>query len=60
MNKDQLKGRVEESKGKVKEVVGKLFGDNEMKAEGNVQINTGKLQAVFGDIKHTIKNNLDD
>jgi uncharacterized protein YjbJ (UPF0337 family) len=60
MNKDQIKGRVEESKGKTKEIVGNLLNDNDMKAEGNIQKNTGKVQAGFGDVKKDIKDSLDD
>jgi uncharacterized protein YjbJ (UPF0337 family) len=31
-----------------------------MKAEGNIQKNTGKVQAGFGDVKKDIKDSLDD
>jgi len=37
MKKDQIKGRVEEAKGKVKEVTGMILNDDEMELEGNVQ-----------------------
>ena len=37
MNKDQIKGRVEEVIGKVKEVTGKLLDNDEMELEGNVE-----------------------
>ena len=53
MNKDQIKGRVEE--GKVKEVTGKILDDDDMELEGNVQKNVGKVQAGFGDLKEDIK-----
>ena len=35
MNKDQTKGRIEEVKGKVKEIAGQLVGDKELEAKGN-------------------------
>jgi uncharacterized protein YjbJ (UPF0337 family) len=55
MNKDQVKGRVEEAKGKAKEVAGKLMDDEAMEVEGNVQKNVGKAQAGFDDLKKNIK-----
>ena len=55
MNKDQIKGRVEEAKGKVKEVTGTLLDNDYMELEGNLQKNVGKVNAGFGDIKDDIK-----
>jgi uncharacterized protein YjbJ (UPF0337 family) len=57
MNKDQVKGRAEESKGKVKEVAGNILGDDEMEMEGNLEKNVGKVKAGFGDLKDDIKKN---
>jgi uncharacterized protein YjbJ (UPF0337 family) len=37
MNKDQIKRRIEEAKGKVKQVTGKMLNDDEMELEGNVE-----------------------
>ena len=55
MNKDQVKGRFEEAKGKIKEVTGNVVGDKEMEVEGNIQKNIGKAQAGVGDLKEDIK-----
>jgi uncharacterized protein YjbJ (UPF0337 family) len=55
MNKDQVKGRVEEAKGKVKEVTGNILGNEDMELDGNIQKNVGKVQAGFGDLKKDIK-----
>ena len=55
MNKDQVKGRVEEAKGKSKEVTGKVLDNKEMEVEGNVQKNVGKGQAGFGNLKEDLK-----
>jgi uncharacterized protein YjbJ (UPF0337 family) len=55
LNKDQVNGRMEQTKGKVKEVTGKIIGDKQMELEGNVQKNVGKVQAGYGDIKKDIK-----
>jgi uncharacterized protein YjbJ (UPF0337 family) len=55
MNKDQIKGRVEEAKGKLKEAIGVIQGDDALEAEGNIQKNLGKIESEFGDLKHKIK-----
>ncbi len=55
MNKDQFKGRVEQAKGAIKEVAGKLVGDETLEARGNIQKNLGKVQEKLGDIKQGVK-----
>ena len=55
MNKDQVKGRVNETKGKIKEVAGKLVGNEKLEAKGKVQNIVGKAQAKFGDVKKDVK-----
>ena len=55
MNKDQVKGRVKESEGKIKEVAGKLVGNESLEAKGKVQKTLGQAQAKFGDVKQDMK-----
>jgi uncharacterized protein YjbJ (UPF0337 family) len=55
MNKDQVKGRIEEATGKGKEVAGMVTGDKELEQEGKVQNIGGKVQAGYGDLKEDIK-----
>ena len=55
INKDQVKGRVNEAEGKIKEVAGKLVGNENLEAKGKVQKNLGKAQARFGDVKKDVK-----
>lgn len=55
VNKDQVEGRVEEAKGAVKEVTGKVLDDKGMEIKGNIQKNVGKAQAGFGDLKQDLK-----
>ncbi|QFY44513.1 CsbD family protein [Candidatus Methylospira mobilis] len=55
MNKDQVKGRVEKTKGTVKEAAGVILGDAAIEAKGDIQKNVGKVQAGFGDLKENIK-----
>lgn len=55
INKDQVKGRVKEAKGTIKEVAGKLVGNESMEAKGKVEKTLGKAQAKFGDVKQDVK-----
>lgn len=55
MNKDQVKGRINEAKGIVKEVTGKVMGNKELEIEGKIQKTSGKGQVGFGDLKENIK-----
>ncbi len=55
INKDQVKGRVKEAKGKAKEVTGKLAGNEKLEAKGKVQKIVGKAQAKSGDLKQDLK-----
>jgi uncharacterized protein YjbJ (UPF0337 family) len=55
MNKDQVKGRVTEAEGKIKEVAGKLVGNDTLEAKGKAQKVLGKAQAKFGDVKKDVK-----
>jgi len=55
VNKDQINGRVDEAKGTVKEITGKVLDDKGMEIQGNIQKNVGKAQAGFGDLKQDIQ-----
>jgi uncharacterized protein YjbJ (UPF0337 family) len=55
MTKGQVKGRVEQATGKIKEVAGKATGDRDMEAEGRVEKNVGKVRSTASDIKEDVK-----
>ena len=55
MNKDQVKGRIEEVKGKAKVVAGKVVGNQDLEQKGKSEIFFGKVQAGYGDLKSDIK-----
>jgi uncharacterized protein YjbJ (UPF0337 family) len=54
-NKDQVKGKTNEAKGKIKEVAGNLVGNEKLEEKGRIQKNLGKAQAKYGDIKDAVK-----
>ncbi|MDR6499723.1 CsbD family protein [Burkholderia sp. DN3021] len=55
MNRDQVRGRIAEAKGKLREVVGKVIGNRVTRMQGKVQQVVGKTQASFGDAKEQFK-----
>jgi len=55
MNKDQIKGRVEQAKGNVKQAAGKVVGNDRLQTEGLADEVKGKVQAGFGDAKEDAK-----
>jgi uncharacterized protein YjbJ (UPF0337 family) len=55
VNKNQVKGRVEETMGTIKEAAGKVTGNESLEQKGKLQKVAGKVQAGYGDIKNDIK-----
>ncbi len=58
MNKQQVKGHLNEVKGTVKEAAGDLVGNTKLEVKGKVQKNLGKLQVAQGDLKEAVKSEL--
>jgi uncharacterized protein YjbJ (UPF0337 family) len=55
MNKDQVKGRIKEAEGSIKETAGKATGKESLEQKGKLQKMAGKAQAAFGDFKSDFK-----
>ena len=55
MNKDQLAGRMEEAKGKLKEVAGKAVGSEKLEGKGIAEQAAGKVQKTYGDVRERAK-----
>ncbi len=55
MDKDRIKGAANQSKGSMKEAVGKLTGDDKLKIEGKTDKAVGKVQSALGRLKDTIR-----
>lgn len=51
MDKEHVKGAIDEAVGKSKEVAGRVFGDKELEAEGKVDQAKGAAHKVAGDVK---------
>jgi uncharacterized protein YjbJ (UPF0337 family) len=62
MNQEHIKGAAEQVKGKIKEGVGNLTGNNRLKRDGQVDQIKGKAHKTVGDVKDAgrdLKNNID-
>ncbi len=47
-NKNERKGTVDQTKGKVKQAIGALTGDDDLKAQGQLDETVGKVEAAVG------------
>ena len=55
VDKDRVAGSLEQAKGKVKEVAGKVTGDSKLEGEGKADQVKGKIQNAIGGIKDTLR-----
>lgn len=55
MNTNQIKGRISQVRGKVKEITGRLFGNKQLEGKGYVEKTGGKVEAGYGDLKSDIR-----
>jgi uncharacterized protein YjbJ (UPF0337 family) len=55
MDKNRIKGSVEQAKGKVKEVAGKATGDKKLSAEGKADKVSGKICSAIGGLKDAVR-----
>lgn len=51
MDKDRVKGAVNDAAGRVKRQVGEWTGDENAQVEGTIQQATGKAQKAWGNVK---------
>jgi len=49
--KDKIKGRIDETKGKVKEKTGDAAADSDLRDRGRAEKTAGKIQRKIGDVK---------
>ncbi|MBI6555780.1 MULTISPECIES: CsbD family protein [Pseudomonas] len=52
---DKVKGVANEAVGNIKQGVGKVTGNDKLRAEGVVQEKKGEVQQAVGDIKDAVK-----
>jgi uncharacterized protein YjbJ (UPF0337 family) len=54
MNKDQMKGKLDNLKGRVKEALGAASGDKQTQGEGFIERVKGAVEKKYGDAKEAI------
>jgi len=55
MNKDNVKGTVDDAAGRAKRQVGEWTGDSEAQADGAAQQVKGKVEKAWGNVKDAVK-----
>ena len=55
MDKERVKGMVEQGKGSAKETAGKVMGDQKLKTEGKMDRAEGKVRNAVGGLKDKVR-----
>ena len=55
MDKDRIAGSAKQTKGSVKEAIGKITGDSKTQAEGAAEKMTGQAQNAVGSVKDAVR-----
>jgi len=50
-NRNERDGKIDQAKGRVKQAVGDLIGDKDLKAEGQVDETAGRVEEAVGQLK---------
>jgi uncharacterized protein YjbJ (UPF0337 family) len=58
MDKDRIRGSYDQAKGKIKETVGEVTGDQKMKQEGKADQVSGKVENAIGSAKDKVREKL--
>jgi uncharacterized protein YjbJ (UPF0337 family) len=59
-NRDEIEGKLDQAKGKVKETVGRAVNDRDLENEGNADRSGGKVQEGFGKVKRKVGETIED
>ncbi|HWU24998.1 MAG TPA: CsbD family protein [Rhizomicrobium sp.] len=54
MDKDRIKGAMDQAKGATKDAAGKITGDAKLQAEGKMDKLKGKAESTFGSAKDAL------
>ena len=59
-NRDEVKGKLDQAKGSLKEKVGRVTNDPDLEAEGDADRAKGKVQEGFGTAKRKVGDAIKD
>jgi uncharacterized protein YjbJ (UPF0337 family) len=60
MNKDELKGKFDQAKGRAKQGIGNLTDDEQLRSEGQVDEVVGKVEEVGGRARRKVGETIED
>lgn len=60
LNDDELRGKANQIKGRVKDAVGKATGDERLRDEGAADEVSGKVQETFGKARRKVGETIED
>jgi len=59
-NRDEVEGKFDQAKGKVKETIGRATDDRDLEAEGNADRVSGNVQEGYGKVKRNVGEAVED
>ena len=59
-NRDEMEGKWDQAKGKVKETAGEVFDDPDLEAEGRADRAGGKVEEGFGKARRKVGETIED
>jgi uncharacterized protein YjbJ (UPF0337 family) len=59
-NKDEVQGKVDQAKGKIKEKIGEMNNDEQLRTEGEAQHDAGHVEEAFGKGRRKVGETLND
>jgi uncharacterized protein YjbJ (UPF0337 family) len=60
MDKEHIKGGADKAKGAAKDALGKMTGDDKLRAEGQIDKMKGAARNVLGDAKDAARKGMDE
>jgi uncharacterized protein YjbJ (UPF0337 family) len=60
MNDDELRGKADQVKGRVKDAVGRATGDEQLRDEGAADEASGKVQETLGKARRKVGETIED
>ena len=58
MHKDEVKGAAKQARGSIKDAVGKVTGDDKLRADGALDKAEGRVQQEVGKVKEKVRDAL--
>jgi uncharacterized protein YjbJ (UPF0337 family) len=60
MNRDEIKGKAQKAKGRVKDKTGEILNDPQLEAEGEIERAAGTMGEGFGHARRKVQEGIED